>query len=144
LDAEEESILASLAEWISVNGEAIYGTRPWKVYGEGVAGVSGGNFNEGKLRYTAEDIRFTTKGGNVYAIALGWPESGKLMVRSLGGANIHSVRLLGIPEPLKWSRGSQGLVVQLPAQKPGEHAFALRIEGAAGGGCADLRSGGPR
>ena len=105
MDAEEESILASLAEWTSVNGEAIYGARPWKVYGEGVAGVSGGKFNEEKLRYTAEDIRFTTKGGNVYTIALGWPESGKLVVRSLGGSNIHSVRLLGIQESLQWNRG---------------------------------------
>jgi alpha-L-fucosidase len=130
LDAEEESILASLAEWISVNGEAICGTRPWRVYGEGATAVPGGNFNEQKLHYTAEDIRFTTKGGNLYAIALGWPESGKLVVRSLGGANIHSVRLLGIQEPLMWSQGAQGLVVQLPAQKPGEHAFVLRVEGA--------------
>ena len=131
LDAEEESILASLAEWISVNGEAIYGTRPWKVYGEGATGVSSGSFNEEKLRYTAEDIRFTTRGGNLYAIARGWPESGKLTVRSLGGANIHSIRLLGIQEPLKWSRGTQGLVVQLPPQKPVKHAFSLRLEGAA-------------
>jgi alpha-L-fucosidase len=100
------------------------------VYGEGATGVAGGNFNEKKLRYTAQDIRFTTKGGNLYAIALGWPESGKVTVRSLGGANAHSIRLLGIDEPLKWSRGAQGLVVQLPAQKPGEHAFALRIAGA--------------
>jgi alpha-L-fucosidase len=130
LDAEEESILASLAEWISLNGEAIYNTRPWKVYGEGATGVSGGNFNEEKLRYTAEDIRFTTKGGNLYAIALGWPESGTLTVRSLAGATVHKVRLLGIQEPLRWSRGAQGLVIQMPAQKPGEHAFALLIEGA--------------
>ena len=130
LDAEEESILASLAEWISLNGEAIYNTRPWKVYGEGATAVSGGNFNEEKLRYTAEDIRFTTKGGNLYAIALGWPESGTLTVRSLAGATVHKVRLLGIQEPLRWSRGAQGLVIQMPAQKPGEHAFALLIEGA--------------
>lgn len=131
LDSEEESILASLAEWIAINGEAIYNTRPWKVWGEGTVKVSAGNFNEDKLRYTAEDIRFTTKGGNLYAIALGWPESGKLIVRSLAGANIHSVRLLGIPEPLKWSRGEEGLAIQLPDRKPGEHAFALRLQGAA-------------
>ena len=92
--------------------------------------MSGGNFNEEKLRYTAEDIRFTTKGGNLYAIALGWPESGTLTVRSLAGATVRSVRLLGVQEPLKWSQGAQGLVIQMPAQKPGEHAFALRIEGA--------------
>jgi alpha-L-fucosidase len=130
LDAEEESILASLAEWISLNGEAIYKTRPWKVFGEGAAPVSSGHFNERTLRYTAEDIRFTTKGRNLYAIALGWPESGKLTVRSLAGANVHAVRLLAIHEPLKWSRGAEGLVIQMPAQKAGDHAFCLRIEGA--------------
>jgi alpha-L-fucosidase len=129
LDAQEESILASLAEWISVNGEAIYGTRPWKVYGEGAGSVSSGNFNEDKLHYTAEDIRFTTKEGNLYAIALGWPETSKLTVRSLAGASAHSVRLLGDSELLKWSRDPQGLVVQLPRQQRGQHAFALRIEG---------------
>jgi alpha-L-fucosidase len=129
LDAQEESILASLAEWISVNGEAIYSTRPWKVYGEGASNVSSGNFNEDKLHYTAEDIRFTTKEGNLYAIALGWPQTGKLTIRSLAGASAHSVRLLGFPEPLKWSRDPQGLVVQFPRRQRGQHAFALRIEG---------------
>ena len=76
-------ILDELARWMPVNGEAIFGTRPWKVYGEGPSRVNSGGFNEGKLRYTAKDIRFTTKGGRLYALALGWPEDRRLVIRSL-------------------------------------------------------------
>lgn len=130
LDSQEESILESSAAWIHVNGEAIYGTRPWRVYGEGAANVQSGHFNEGKLRYTAEDIRFTVKGKNLYAIALAWPESGKLTVHSLLGADVHAIQLLGAGDPLKWNRTEQGVVIEMPAQKPCDHAFALRVEGA--------------
>jgi alpha-L-fucosidase len=130
LDSEEEGILECLATWTSVNGEAIYGTRPWKVHGEGATQVAGGSFNEQRLHYTSADLRFTTKDRNIYAIALGWPDSGKLTIRSLAGASVHSVRLLGFQDPLKWSRSVEGLVIQMPAEQPGEHAFALRIEGA--------------
>ena len=83
LDDDELKILARMAAWMPVNGEAIFGTRPWKVFGEGTVKVKGGGFNEDKLKYTAQDIRFTTKGEVLYAIALGWPEDGKLLVRRL-------------------------------------------------------------
>ena len=73
LDAEAEQMLAELADWIAINGEAIYGTRPWLVYGEGPVRAKGGHFKE-DFAYTAKDIRFTTKGENtLYAFALGWP-----------------------------------------------------------------------
>jgi len=132
LDAPQEKIVAEMADWIRINGEAIYATRPWRVYGEGPTQVVSGHFNEGKLQYTPEDIRFTTKRGLLYAIALGWPESGKLTIRSLTGPAISSVRMLGASGSLKFTRGAQGLVVTLPASKPCDHAFALRIEGALG------------
>jgi alpha-L-fucosidase len=135
LDAREEQILASLAEWMAVNSEAIYDTRPWKHFGEGGGAIVGGKFNEDKLQYTARDIRFTTKGGTLYAIALGWPESGELLIQSLAGANIQSVRLLqggnGGGDTLKWTRAADGVRVKLPADKRGDHAYAFRLEGAA-------------
>jgi len=131
LDAEEERILASLADWMSVNGEAIYGTRPWKVYGEGQQGPTGAMFNEGKLEYTSEDIRFTVKNGVLFAFALGWPASGSLLIRSLAGASPHSVNLLNGGDSLVFKSQPAGLSIQLPAQPRGAHAFALRIQGVA-------------
>jgi alpha-L-fucosidase len=129
LDSQEEDILAKIAEWMAINGEAIYGTRPWCVYGEGSAGPASGNFNENKIRYTSEDIRFTTKDGRLFAFALAWPDSGKLLVRSITSGQVHSVRMLQTGEALKWEQQPEGLSIQLPVQQVGEHAFGLRIEG---------------
>jgi alpha-L-fucosidase len=86
IDSDEQKVLADLAEWMPANGEAIYGTRPFTVFGEGAQDVKGsGNFNERQSRpYTAEDIRFTTKGDTLYAFALAWPENGnKLSIKTL-------------------------------------------------------------
>ncbi len=130
LDSQEEAIIGSITEWNSVNGEAIFGTRPWKLYGEGTGGVKSGQFNEGKSRYTAADIRFTTKGKDLYAIALGWPETGTLVIRALSGVNVHSAYLLGAEGPLKWKRSEQGLQIEMPSEKRGKHAFSIRLEGA--------------
>lgn len=129
LDAQEEGILASLAEWIAINGEAIHGTRPWKLYGEGHAGPKGALFNEGNLEYSSEDIRFTVKGGALYAFALAWPESGKLLIRSITSGQIHAIQMLQTGEALKWTQKSGGLSVQLPRLQVGDHAFVLRIQG---------------
>ena len=82
LDPEVETMLHQLADWTAVNGEAIYGTRPWLVYGEGAVQAKGGAFKE-NFNYSAKDIRFTTKGKTLYAIALGWPEDGKMVIKSL-------------------------------------------------------------
>jgi alpha-L-fucosidase len=117
-----------LGDWMKVNGEAIYGTRPWKIYGEGPTRNSGGGFSERKDRpYTAEDIRFTTKDGNLYAIALDWPASGKLLIRSVDG-NVSRVSLLGSSDALKWARSAEGLAIELPAHKPGDYAFVFKIK----------------
>jgi len=131
LDDDELKILEGMAAWIPINGEAIYGTRPWKIFGETSRKLQGGMFNEGALRYTAKDIRFTTKGGALYAVALGWPEDRRLTVRSLAAAagKIAGVTLLGHSGDLPWSQTADGLVVTLPEKKPCEHAYALKILG---------------
>ncbi len=82
LDPEVETMLGQLADWNAVHGEAIFGTRPWFVYGESSVKVKGGAFKE-DFKYNAREIRFTTKGTTLYAIALGWPDDGQLLVRSL-------------------------------------------------------------
>lgn len=132
LDADVEQSLNELADWIAVHGEAIYGTRPWLVYGEGAVRTKGGHFHE-DFKYTAKDIRFTTKGGVLYALALGWPDDGKLVIKSLantGSGKIRRVTLLGSKGKLIWNRTQEGLTVTLPAQRPSPYTCALRIEGA--------------
>jgi len=84
LDPEVETMLHQLSRLDAVNGKAIYGTRPWLVFGEGPVLAKGGAFKE-NFQYTARDIRFTTKGKTLYAIALGWPDDGKVVIQSLAG-----------------------------------------------------------
>ena len=122
-------ILTQLGDWMKINGEAIYGSRPWQVYGEGPTRNSGGGFSERKDHpYTSEDIRFTTRGGYLYAIALDWPASGKLLIRSIAG-NPRAISLLGHEGRLKWSRIAEGLAIELPASKPCDYAFVFKIAG---------------
>jgi alpha-L-fucosidase len=131
LDAEVEQMLKELADWTAVNGEAIYGTRPWLVYGEGAVRTKGGHFHE-DFKYSSKDIRFTTKGNALYAIALGWPDDGKLVVKSLartGQGQISDVRLLGSKSKLTWSQSSQGLTVTLPPGQLSPYTCAIRIHG---------------
>jgi alpha-L-fucosidase len=131
LDAEVEQSLDELAAWIKIHGEAIYSTRPWLVYGEGAVRTKGGHFHE-DFKYTSKDIRFTTKGGTLYAIALGWPEDGKLLIKSLastGSGKIRKVSLLGSKAKLTWDRTAEGLVVNLPPEKLSPYTCALRIQG---------------
>ena len=117
-----------------MNGEAIFGTRPWKIYGEGPSRVvKAGSFNEGKLQYTAADIRFTQSKDEktLYAIALGWPADGTLMIKSLASAagKINELAMLGHGDRPDWKQTAEGLVVTLPPRKPGETIFALNIAG---------------
>ncbi len=131
----EEAILLEIGRWLAVNGEAIYATRPWKVYGEGPTEVFEGAFQDTKrTEFTARDVRFTTKGDVLYAIVLGWPESGEVVLQSLGTGQAHypaaikQIGLLGSKGAVQWSRDAAGLKVKLPAEKPGAAAFTLRIE----------------
>lgn len=126
----EQQILREIGAWLKINGEAIYGTRPWTTFGEGPTQIATGSFSDGKKpQFTAEDIRFTTKGKTLYAMALAWPKDGKLMVKSLAGKNVRRVELLGHKHKLLWQQTSEGLVVFLPKEAPCNYAVTLKIQG---------------
>jgi alpha-L-fucosidase len=124
----------SLAVWMDLNGEAIYGTRPWKIFGEGPTVTATGHFKE-DTAYTARDIRFTTKNAILYAISLGRPQEGKVIITSLaknGDAKVNQIKeikLLGSDQLLKFTQTDEGLTVELPTKEISEIACTLKIIG---------------
>ncbi|MGI9072606.1 MAG: alpha-L-fucosidase C-terminal domain-containing protein [Bryobacteraceae bacterium] len=117
---------------MDVNGEAIHGTRPWMVYGEGPTRNGGSHFKERIAPFTPADVRFTSKGNRLYAIVLGWPAE-DVKIKSLGvSANllekkISYVRMLGSEERLRWSHRHDFLAIALPRQRPCAHAVAFEV-----------------
>jgi alpha-L-fucosidase len=136
IDEDEQAFLEEFGRWMRVHGEAIYGTRPFSVYGEGLPDVKGThNFNEASARpFTAEDIRFTKKGDQLYFFALGWPEDGVLRVKTLRKGNpvypasIRAIQMLGNSGRLQHQQTPDALEVRLPP-RPERHldAYAFQV-----------------
>ena len=139
LDPEEMKILSGITGWMSVNGEGIYGTRPWRIYGAGSSTLPSPEregrmgFNESRRKdLTPQDVRFTTKGKSIYAFVMGWPEK-TVSIASLGlkseqqPGKIHNVELLGHKGKLNWTQDESALNVRLPEQKPCDFAVTLKV-----------------
>jgi alpha-L-fucosidase len=129
---EVQEVLRNVGSWLAVNGEAIYATRPWRIYGEGPTKVAAGSFHDtDTAAYTAKDFRFTAKGRVLYAIELGWPSEREAVIVSLASAvgteKVKAVDLLGSDATLQVRQLPDGLHIQLPAQSPGKYAYAFRI-----------------
>ena len=131
IDEHCEILLDDFAAWMKINSEAIFATRPWLIYGEGPSQLPRSNLNDLKSPMTSKDIRFTTKGDVLYAIVLGWPRDGKSVIRSLArpAGEVATVSLLGHSGKLDWRQTAGGLVVELPAEKPCDHAIVFKITG---------------
>lgn len=129
----DRDILLEIGDWLLVNGDAIYGTRPWVVYGEGPTGIVEGAFSDTKRSaFTSRDIRFTTRGSTIYATVLAMPETRELTITTLrersalANPEIAKVELIGGGE-LEWTRDDSGMHVVLPDSFPSQHAISLRL-----------------
>jgi alpha-L-fucosidase len=131
---EVQQVLRAVGSWLKINGDAIYGTRPWKIFGEGPTNVTEGAFHDTDTHpYTAEDFRFTRKGDVLYAIELGWPSNREAIIRALGRSagehgKIASLLLLGSDSKLEFEQREDGLHIHLPEHNPGKYAYSFRIQ----------------
>lgn len=123
---EDRAVLLEIGDWMEKNGEAVYGTRPWRIAAEGPTEVAEGQFTDGKDKvFTAEDFRFTVKGDSLYAICLHYPEDGKVTIKALGEQDashlpkfhgiIKSVEVLGFEEQPDWKRDGEWLHIETKA-----------------------------
>lgn len=138
-DEKEEVIINGIGDWLAINGEAIYCTRPWKVFGEGPIAdsnikLNAQGFNEGAYaNSTSQEIRFTQTPKHLYAIALAWPEDNRITVKSLAkGSNlspskIKQVELVGYGK-LKFKHTPQGLVIDIPLDAQKSVAPVIKIK----------------
>ena len=126
---QEQTVLREIGQWLTINGASIYGTHPWRVFGEGPTTAAAGAFKEQLAKpYTATDFRFTRNKHAVYAIELAWPDDGTVTIRSIKPADrVQDVRLLGSSTPVRWQSTAQGLVLHVGARPAGPAAFVYAI-----------------
>lgn len=136
---DQRQVLLTMGNWLDKYGEAIYNTRPWYTYGEGPTVEPEGHFNNRaeflKIKYSGKDIRYTTKGSDIYVTIMGWPGAGNEVLLSAFAESqwpdpekIKGVSMLGSKSKVKWSLEKDGLKVIMPEEAPDQMAIVFRIK----------------
>lgn len=132
---DQAGILLEMGKWLHINGEAIYGTRPWVIFGEGPTEVKTGHHTEGTNKeLTSDDFRFTQKEDKIYAIAMDVAPSGEYLVKSLAHNNkyikghVISVKLLGSDDKPEWNVSEDGLQIIIKESAPSDYACTFEIK----------------
>jgi alpha-L-fucosidase len=124
IDEKERAFLAEFKEWLDVHGEAIFGSRPWKIYGEGEIVTTNGDFHANEKLQSAlgeKDIRFTQNNGRLYAFVLGFPSAKEVVIKALGrkspqmnGKRVNNVRMLGTSQKITFRQTNESLTITMP------------------------------
>ncbi|MFS2188247.1 alpha-L-fucosidase [Mucilaginibacter sp. Mucisp84] len=139
IDAKERAVVEGITDWMRINSESIYNTRPWTTFGEGpaiedAAPLNMQGFNEGKGKpFSAADFRFVKKDKVLYATMLGWPDNNEAVIKKLALNNVPKVQrvsLLGADAPLNFEQTETGLKINLMQNRPGDIAYVFEINGA--------------
>ena len=105
--------MLELGVWLKINGEAIYGTRPWNI--------------PEAITTEGIPIRFTAKKSDFYMILLEKPDISKIIINGFKGIDIKGISMLGIEAEIKWDKDDDSLFITLPPELPGNHAYALKL-----------------
>jgi hypothetical protein len=122
---DQQECVRAIGRWLQINSDAIYGTESWIKQGEGTLRLARGQ------RKTAKEIRFTAKGGNLFAIVMEWPRERQVVMTSFPAeapmGNATSVSLLVHRNTLPFAHDAEGLKILLPERDPGNGPYAIRI-----------------
>jgi alpha-L-fucosidase len=135
---DQREVLLEMGEWLERYGEAIYKTRPWYTFGEGPTAEPEGEYLSGefqKIRYTPDDVRYTTSGNSVYALLLGKPLAGEDILLEAFSAQkagrslkISDISIPGASENLVWEMLENGLSLRIPETGLDARATVFKIE----------------
>jgi len=135
IDDKEIAVVEGIAAWMDINKESIFDTRPWNVFGEGPAAdaanpIRAQGFNEGRVKFTAKDIRFNQNGKILYVTVMGTPTE-SITIRNLGtsvsSANISKIEMLGSKEKIKWTQQADLLKIEKPTVIPNPIAVVFKV-----------------
>jgi len=127
----QQAYLTAFGDFLEANGEGIYGTRPWKIFGEGPLKMKDGRQGENHRDFSQNDIRFTTKDGDLYAFVLATPTE-DILIKSLASGGkldkkIKRIELLATDKCVKWNRSENGVIIHLSEKMPQQQVVGFRI-----------------